>query len=144
VGVTSKEENMTQVAVALLVTVAKKDAVVAALDAISDNYTVGFIRKVAASDPPVTPQSTPTHWYNNDSGADLDMVVAWQLAIDGFPPETLPQGREYGVNGVPTMQQVIDALDGLELYTAQNVTDFITWAHANIGPERALVPDEEP
>lgn len=111
--------------VAMLVTDANKAGVISAINALTPNYTINFLRGCcSSSEPNPTWQTPPTHWYNNASAVDIAIVGAWQAAVDDADPG--------------------DALYGLKIFTGQNITNALGWAGTNLASQGLmLVPDEE-
>lgn len=115
---------MTKIAFAMLVTDAQKDGVIAAIEALTPQYTVGFSRKVCADEPGVTWETEATHWYTNGASIDSDIVVQWQDVIDVAQPG--------------------DPLHGVVIFTVQNHDDFVAWANVNLGSKGLrFVPDPD-
>lgn len=116
---------MTTLAVALIVTDAKKIAVQDAIAVLTPEYTIGFGRPCCAlSEPSPTWETPPTHWYANASAVDTIFAAAWQDAVDEAAPS--------------------DAMHGLILFTALNATNPPAWAVTNLESQGLrFVPDEE-
>lgn len=115
---------MTQLAVAMIVTDAKRVAASAALSAIAGGG-IGFLRACcAASEPSPTWETPATHWYNNFTALDQALVVAWQDAV-----------AEAGAE---------DDLFGLIIFTSINAQNAVAWAATNLASQGLMfVPDEE-
>lgn len=115
---------MTTLAVALLVTDAKKAGAITAIGDLTPNYTVGFSRACCAIGPGVTFETPPTHWYSHGAVVDTIYSQAWQEAVSEAEPS--------------------DPLYGLILFTAQNASDAVAWAQTNLESQGLrFVPDEE-
>lgn len=116
---------MAEITVALLVTDAKRQAVIDALEAITPIYTMGFIRPCCAIGPGLTWQTPPTHWYANMTAVETSIVQDWQ---DATAAATVPE----------------DALHGFIIFTAQNAVNAPVWAVSNLESQNLrFVPDEE-
>lgn len=101
--------------VAILVIDAEKTAVIAAVNALTPEYTIGFSRKVAVAGA-LTWETAPSHWYTNASAVPDDVLRAWQEAAPN--------------------------LDGVVMFTAINAANPLEWAHSNLGSQGlAFVPD---
>lgn len=104
--------------VAMLVTDAQKSATETAIAALTPEYSIGFIRKVAPITPAPTWQTPQTHWYMNASAVPDDVVAAWLAAA----PD----------------------LDGVILFTATNAENPLEWAYSNMASQGLMfVPDPE-
>lgn len=116
---------MTTLAVAMLVSDANRVAAAAALSALVEDYTIGFVRPCCAADTPnPTWETPPTHWYNNDGAVDQDLVTIWQDAIAAAEPE--------------------DPIYGFIIFTAINAENALAWAATNLASQNLMfVPDEE-
>lgn len=60
----------------MLVTDFQKSATEAAVNALTPEYTIGFVLKVAPINPTPTWQTQPTHWYINASAVPADVLAA--------------------------------------------------------------------
>lgn len=102
--------------VAMLVTNAQKSATVIAVNELTPEYTIDFIRKAAPITPAPTWQTAATHWYMNASAVPDTVVAAWLAAA-------------------PT-------LDGVILFTATNADNPLEWAYSNMASQGLMfVPD---
>jgi hypothetical protein len=104
------------ITVAILVTDAAKDAVVAAVNALTPEYTIGFARKVCPIDPAPTWETPATHWYTNGESVPESVVATWQTAL----PE----------------------MEGVVYWLAYNSSNSLEWAYTNMASEGLMfVPD---
>lgn len=113
---------MSTLAVAMIVTDAKKIAAQAALAILTPDYTVGFSRACCAIDPGATHQTPPTHWYTHGAAVPTEYVDIWQSAVAAGDDEPLT---------------------GLIVFTALNAADAVAWAATNLTSEGLqFVPDD--
>lgn len=102
--------------VAMLVTDAQKTATETAVNDLTPEYTIGFLRKVCPIDPAPTWQTPHTHWYMNASAVPNDVLAKWQ--------EAAPD------------------LDGVIMFTATNADNPLEWAYSNMASQGLMfVPD---
>lgn len=103
--------------VAILVTDAVKNAGALAVNDLTPEYTIGFIRPVAALGPGTTWETPATHWYTNASSVPDDVVSAWQEAVP--------------------------SLTGIVMFVAINADNPLEWAYSNLASQGLqFVPDE--
>lgn len=103
--------------VAILVTDAQRDAVTLAVNDLTPEYTIGFIRKVAAINASITWEEPATHWYTNASSVPDDVVSAWQEAAP--------------------------SLTGVVMFVAINADNPLEWGYSNLASQGLqFVPDE--
>lgn len=103
--------------VAILVTDAAKEAVTSTVNDLTPEYTIGFIRKVAAINPAMTWEEPATHWYTNASSVPEAVVTAWQEAAP--------------------------SLTGVVMFVAINADNPLEWAFSNLASQGLqFVPDE--
>lgn len=116
---------MTTLAVAIIVSAAKRLAVMAAVAAATPDHTIAFYRPCCAIDEPnLTWETPPTHFYTNGTEIPADVVHAWQDAVSAADPA--------------------DALHGLVIFTGLNGRDAEAWAATNLNNENLqFIPDEE-
>lgn len=119
------------VSVALVASDARRADVEAAIALLTPSYTAALTMPVCAIAEGVTWQTPATHWYTNGASVDQDIASAWQAAATG----TLPDGFLVDPESEMTAQDIIDALDGIPIWTGANVTDATAWADANLIPE---------
>ena len=128
---------MTNIVMALLVTDAKKAAVEAAIAALQMNYTIGFARGCTdIANATATWQTPPSHWYMHDGAVDTSIVNTINLAVDGNLPDgfTPPSGT--------SVVEILTALSGLGVYTAQNIDDATVWANKNLEAQGLKLLDD--
>jgi len=114
---------MPTLAAALIVSDAKKAAAVAAITALTPDYTVGFSRACCAPGPDVTWETPASHWYSHGAQADTVFIEAWQDAVAEAEPS--------------------DPLYGMIIFTAQNASNAVAWAQTNLESQGLqFVPDE--
>ena len=102
--------------VAMLVTDAQKLAVETAVNELTPEYTIGFIRKIAALDPAITWETPQTHWYLNAQSVPDIVVAAWQTFAA--------------------------TATGLILFIAVNADNPLEWAYSNLASQGLqFVPD---
>lgn len=103
--------------IAILVTDAEKDTVTTMLNELTPEYTVGFVRKVAALG--ATDWQTPaSHWYTNAQNVPDEVVTAWQTAAS--------------------------TAAGIIMFTAINADNAFQWAQSNLASQGLMfVPDQE-
>jgi hypothetical protein len=107
---------MTQT-VAMLVTAETKTQVENDINALTPEYTIGFLRKVAATDPNMLPDQTPTYWYLNGQSVPDDTAGKWAAYAETAP--------------------------GLMMFSAVNAVNPLGWAITNLASQGLqFVPDE--
>jgi hypothetical protein len=119
------------IAVALVASDARRAAVEGAIALLTPSYTAALTIPVCAIGEGVTWQTPATHWYTNGASVDQDIASVWQAAALG----TLPDGFSVDPESEMTAQDILDALDGIPIWTGANVTDAVGWADANLAPE---------
>lgn len=129
----------TYISASYCATDAKRSAVEQAVAILTPMNTIGLGNKVCAIDPGVTWQTPATHWHGNYASIDADVVLIWQNAVAG----TLPEGIDLSEASM-TAQEIIDAMDGLLLWTAQNCTNATTWATTNLEVEGLMLVPYNP
>ena len=120
------------VSVALVAPIARVPGVEEAIALLTPQYTAALTVPVCAIAEGVTWQTPATHYYTNGASVDQPIPAIWQAAALG----TLPNGftLDPEVSDM-TNQDVIDAMDGIPIWTGANVTDPVAWAEANLSPE---------
>lgn len=104
--------------VAMLVTDAEKAATETAINELTPEYTIGFIRRVVPILPTPTPATPHTHWYMNASAVSDEVLTAWQ----GLLP----------------------SLTGVVAFIAINADNPLEWAYSNMASQGLMfVPDPE-
>ena len=102
--------------VAILVTDAQRDAVASAINDLTPEYTIGFIRPVAALGPGTTWETPASHWYTNASSVPEEVITAWQEAAP--------------------------SLTGVVMFVAINADNPLEWAYSNLASQGLqFVPD---
>lgn len=119
------------VSVALVAPDARRADVEIAIALLTPSYTAALTVPVCAIAEGVTWQTPATHWYTNGASVDQDVASVWQAAATG----TLPDGFTVDPEAQMTEQGILDALDGIPVWTGANVTDATAWADANLTPE---------
>lgn len=88
-----------------------------------------FSRKLT-DDPNATPESVPTHYLMSDASTDSATVAEWQAMTSGNLPQT-PEGVVWGVDGVISAEDAMNAVDGANLQIYSAAGDVTPLDHAN-------------
>lgn len=128
------------VSVALVASAARVAGVEAAIALLTPSYTAALTVPVCAIGEGVTWQTAPTHFYTNGASVDQDIAAIWQAAATG----ALPDGYEVPPEATMTEQDIIDAMDGIPVWTGANVSDATAWAAANLAPEGLMQVPSNP
>lgn len=130
----------TYVSAALVASSERRAAVEAAIALLTPTFTVGLTVPVCAIGPGVTWETPASHYYTNAASVDLTIATVWLAAAKG----NLPPDFELPPEATMTVQDIIDALHGIPVWTGANVSDAVEWADANLEPEGLMrVPPEE-
>lgn len=123
------------ISVAIVAPIARVADVEAAIALLTPQYTAGLTVPVCAIQEGATWQTPATHYYTNGASVDQDVPVIWQAAAVG----TLPDGFTVDPEASMTAQDILDALDGIPIWTGANVTDATAWATANLTAEGLML-----
>lgn len=101
--------------IAMIVSDANKISVQTAVNALTPEYTIEFVRKCAPLDPEMNWDQAPSHWYMSASAVPDEALTEWQAAA-------------------PSLDVV--------LFIAINAINPLDWAYSNLASQGLqFVPD---